>query len=77
MKNSVAQVAAFLYPALILVSLLFSTPLTFSLAPIYIGALLLSALAVWQISGDGEASAFEGVALIAIYIVLGVVTIYE
>ncbi len=76
-KNSVAQVAAFLYPALILVSLLFSTPLTFSLAPIYIGALLLSALAVWQISGDGEASAFEGVALIAIYIVLGVVTIYE
>ncbi len=76
-KNSVAQVAAFLYPALILVSLLFSTPLTFSLAPIYIGALLLSALAVWQISGDGEASAFEGVALIAIYVVLGVVTLYE
>jgi Ca2+:H+ antiporter len=76
-KNSVAQVAAFLYPALILVSLLFSTPLTFSLAPIYIGALLLSALAVWQISGDSEASAFEGVALIAIYVVLGVITIYE
>ncbi len=76
-KNSVAQVAAFLYPAMILVSLLFSTPLTFSLAPIYIGALLLSALAVWQISGDGEASAFEGVALIAIYVVLGVITIYE
>ena len=32
-KNSVAQITAFLYPALVLVSLLFATRLTFALAP--------------------------------------------
>ena len=39
-KNSVAQITAFLFPALVLVSLLFATHLTFELAPVYIGALL-------------------------------------
>jgi Ca2+:H+ antiporter len=76
-KNSVAQIAAFLYPVLILVSLLFSHRLTFALEPVYIGALLMSALAVWQITGDGEAAAFEGWALIALYVVLGALTLYE
>ena len=33
-KNSVAQIAAFLYPALVLVSLLFAHQLTFALAPV-------------------------------------------
>jgi Ca2+:H+ antiporter len=69
-KNSVAQIAAFLYPALVLVSLFFEHTLTFQLAPVYIGALLLTALAIWQITGDGEAAEFEGAALIGIYIVL-------
>jgi Ca2+:H+ antiporter len=70
-KNSVAQVAAFLFPALVLVSLLFGHALTFALNPVYIGAILLTALAVWQITADGEATHFEGVALIALYVVLG------
>ncbi len=70
-KNSVAQIAAFLFPALVLVSLFFSETLTFALDPVYIGAILLTALAVWQITGDGEATRFEGVALIALYVVLG------
>ncbi len=76
-KNSVAQVAAFLFPALVLVSLFFATPLTFSLAPVYIGALLVAALAVWQITGDGHAAMFEGTALVALYVVLAVLTLYE
>jgi Ca2+:H+ antiporter len=76
-KNSVAQVAAFLYPLLVLISLLFAHQLTFALAPVYIGALLLTSLAVWQITGDGEAVAFEGWALIAIYAVLAALTLYE
>ena len=37
-KNSVAQVAAFLYPVLVLISLLFAHQLTFALAPVLIGA---------------------------------------
>jgi Ca2+:H+ antiporter len=70
-KNSVAQVAVFLFPLLVLVSLLFTHHLTFQLAPVYVGALLLTALALWQITGDGEATVFEGVALIALYVALG------
>jgi Ca2+:H+ antiporter len=69
-KNSVAQIAAFLFPALVLVSLLFPHTLTFQLQPVYIGALLLTALAIWQITGDGEAAPFEGAALIGLYVVL-------
>ena len=76
-KNSVGQIAAFLYPVLVLISLLFTHHLNFALEPVYIGALLMSALAMWQITGDGEAAAFEGCALIALYVVLGALTIYE
>jgi Ca2+:H+ antiporter len=76
-KNSVAQINAFLFPGLVLVSFLFATPLTFALAPIYIGAMLLTGLALWQITADGEATNFEGVALIALYVILAVATFYE
>jgi Ca2+:H+ antiporter len=76
-KNSVAQIAAFLFPLVVLCSLPFATSLTFSLAPVYIGALLLMAVAVWQITGDGEATVFEGVALITLYVILATVAIFE
>jgi Ca2+:H+ antiporter len=76
-KNSVAQIAAFLFPLLVLVSLLLSTTLTFALAPVYTGALALGALALWQVSGDGEAAEFEGWALVSLYVILGALTLYE
>jgi Ca2+:H+ antiporter len=76
-KNSVAQIAAFLFPALVLVSLALTTTLTFSLAPVYTGALALGALALWQVSGDGEAAEFEGWALVALYVILAALTLYE
>jgi Ca2+:H+ antiporter len=76
-KNSVAQITAFLFPALVLVSLLFATRLTFRLEPVFIGALLVTALALWFITSDGEATMFEGVALVALYAILAVVTFYE
>ncbi len=76
-QNSVSQVVVFLFPALVLVSLLFSTRLTFALSPVFVGALALTALAVWQISGDGKAAYFEGVALIGLYVVLSVIALYE
>jgi Ca2+:H+ antiporter len=76
-KNSVAQVAAFLFPLLILVSLFFENSLTYQLAPVYIGALALTALAVWQITGDGEAAAFEGWALVALYVIVATFTLFE
>jgi Ca2+:H+ antiporter len=76
-KNSVAQIAAFLFPLLVLVSFALKTTLTFALAPVYIGALALTALALWQVTGDGEAAEFEGWALVALYVVLATVTLYE
>jgi Ca2+:H+ antiporter len=76
-KNSVAQIAAFLFPALVLVSLLFADHLTFDLAPVYIGALFLTTLSIWQVTGDGEATSFEGAALMATYAILAVFTLYE
>jgi Ca2+:H+ antiporter len=76
-KNSVAQIAAFLFPLLVLISFALATTLTFALAPVYIGALALTAIAVWQVTGDGEAAAFEGWALVALYVVLATLTLYE
>jgi len=76
-KNSVAQIAAFLFPLLVLVSMALATTLTFAIAPVYVGALALTALALWQVTGDGEAMAFEGWALVALYVILGALTLYE
>jgi Ca2+:H+ antiporter len=76
-KNSVSQIAVFLFPALVLLSLFFSHRLTFVLGPVYIGALALTALSVWQVTGDGEAVAFEGLALIALYGIVAVLAFYE
>jgi Ca2+:H+ antiporter len=76
-KNSVAQIAAFLYPLLVLVSLLTATTLTFALAPVYTGALLGTAVLIWQITGDGEATPFEGAALIAAFVILATVAWFE
>jgi Ca2+:H+ antiporter len=75
--NSVAQIAAFLYPVLVLISLLLTTHLTFALPPLLIVAMALTAVAVWQVIGDGEAYNYEGFALIALYAVLAAVTYYE
>jgi Ca2+:H+ antiporter len=76
-KNSVAQIAAFLFPLLVLISFALTTTLTFALAPIYTGALALGALTLWQVSGDGEAAEFEGWALVALYVILAAFTLYE
>jgi Ca2+:H+ antiporter len=76
-KNSVAQILVFLFPALVLLSLLFSTRLTFVVNPVLAGAVALSAIAVWAISGDGEAPAFEGLALVGFYAILATVVWFE
>ncbi|MGA2469646.1 MAG: sodium:proton exchanger [Solirubrobacteraceae bacterium] len=75
--SSVAQIAAFLYPLLVIVSLTLRTQLTFALFPVYIGALAVSAVTVWQITEDGEGRSYEGWALIVIYAILAVITLYE
>jgi Ca2+:H+ antiporter len=76
-KNSVAQIAAFLYPLMVLVSLATVTHLTFAMAPVWVGALIGTAILIWQITTDGEATPFEGAALIAVYVVLAMVAAFE
>jgi Ca2+:H+ antiporter len=76
-KNSVAQIAAFLYPLLVLVSLLTAISLTFALAPVFIGALFGTAVIVWQITGDGEATVFEGLALVSVFVILAALAAFE
>ena len=76
-KNSVAQIAVFLFPALVLCSLAFDTHLTFVLGPVFIGALVVTAIAMWQITGDGEAVVFEGAALVATYVILATLMWFE
>lgn len=76
-KNSVAQIAAFLFPVLVLASLAFDTRLTFAIEPVYVGALAFTALAIWQITDDGEAAAFEGWALTGLYAILATLTLFE
>lgn len=76
-KNSVAQIAVFLFPLLVLVSMLLNHHLTFRMEPLYIGALALGAIVIWQVTRDGAAAIFEGVALIATYVVLAIITLYE
>jgi Ca2+:H+ antiporter len=76
-KNSVAQIAAFLYPLMVLVSLATASHLTFSLAPVWAGALIGTAILIWQITTDGEATPFEGAALIAVYVVLAMIAAFE
>jgi Ca2+:H+ antiporter len=76
-KNSVAQIAVLVFPALVLASLFFEHRLTFVLGPVYIGAIALTAFAIWQITGDGEAVMFEGWALVALYVIVAVLAWYE
>ena len=76
-KNSVAQVAVFLYPVLVLISLLFSQRLTFVVNPVLTGALALAAISIWAITGDGRAVAFEGWALVGFYVILAAIVWYE
>ena len=75
-NNAVSQTAVVVFPLLVLLSFLFEEPLTFVLEPIYIAALALTAVSVWQITTDGEAVAFEGWALVALFGILGTLTWY-
>lgn len=76
-KNAVSQTAVVVFPLLVLLSLFFEEQLTFVLDPIYIAALFLTAIALWQVTGDGRAVAFEGWALVSLFGILAAVTWYQ
>ena len=76
-KNSVAQVAVFLFPVLVLLSLFFTHRLTFVVNPVLTGAVALMAISVWAITGDGRALRYEGWALVGFYAILATLVWFE
>ena len=69
--NSSLQIALALTPVLVLISFFIGpTPLTLVMAPLLVVALTLSAVITAVIVYDGESIWLEGVALIALYVMI-------
>jgi Ca2+:H+ antiporter len=72
--GSSAQIALFVMPALVLLSFVIGPfPLSLEFSGLEIGAMLLAVLIASHVSQDGESTWFEGVQLLAVYVVVGVV----
>jgi Ca2+:H+ antiporter len=69
--GSSIQIALFVTPLLVLLSgVIAPAPLTLAFSRLEIGALLLGTLIVVTTSGDGRATWFKGVQLLAVYLIL-------
>lgn len=70
--GSTLQIAMFVAPVLVLISLLFSTsmPLVFTLPELI--AMVTAVLLMISISNDGETNWFEGLTLLAAYVIMGI-----
>jgi Ca2+:H+ antiporter len=72
--GSSAQIALFVMPILVLISFVLGPfPLSLEFSSLEIGAVLLAVLIAAHVSQDGESTWFEGVQLLAVYVVLGIV----
>lgn len=69
--GSSLQIALFVAPTLVLLSLLFGTPMNIVFSPFELAAIGTSAFIAISISRDGSTNWFEGVLLLAVYIILG------
>jgi Ca2+:H+ antiporter len=68
--GSSIQIALFVTPVLVLLSGLIATPLNLAFSRLEIGTLLLGTLIVVTTSGDGRATWFKGVQLLAVYVII-------
>ena len=72
--GSSAQIALFVMPVLVLLSFVMGPfPLSLEFSGLEIGAILLAVLIASHVSQDGESTWFEGVQLLAVYVVLAIV----
>jgi len=72
--GSSAQIGLFVAPVLVLLSFLFGpSPMALVFNPYELGALLAAGLVATSLLGDGESTWFEGVQLLALYAVIGIV----
>ncbi len=74
--GSSLQIALFVAPVLVFLSYFFGRPmdLEFSLPEIF--AVVASVYILFQISGDGETNWIEGVQLLSVYLILGILFFY-
>jgi Ca2+:H+ antiporter len=74
--GSSLQIALFVAPVLVFLSYVFGRPmnLEFSLPEIF--AVVASVYILFQISGDGETNWIEGVQLLSVYLILGILFFY-
>jgi Ca2+:H+ antiporter len=74
--GSSVQIALLVAPILVFASRLFGQPMSLIFNGFEIAAVILSVLAIEQIASDGETNWFEGVQLIAVYLILGLTFFY-
>jgi Ca2+:H+ antiporter len=68
--NSPLQIALFMAPLLVLLSLLTATTLTLVFAPLLIAAVLLTVIIIALVTFDGESNWLEGAVMVALYAVI-------
>ena len=69
--GSSMQIALFVAPALVFISLLFGNEMTLYFSLFEVAALTLAVLCAAQVSVDGESNWLEGVQLLAVYLITG------
>jgi Ca2+:H+ antiporter len=72
--GSSAQIALFVMPVLVLLSFVLGPfPLALEFSGLEIGAILLAVLIAAHVTQEGESTWFEGLQLLAVYVVVGIV----
>jgi len=75
--SSSTQIALFVAPLLVFVSLIFGKPMDLLFKPFEILAIIASVYTVSSMASDGEFNWFEGTQLLGVYIIMGVVFYFE
>jgi Ca2+:H+ antiporter len=74
--GSSLQIALFVAPLLLFVSYLFGKPMDLEFSWPEVFAVVASVYILFQISGDGETNWIEGVQLLSVYVILGILFFY-
>jgi Ca2+:H+ antiporter len=74
--GSSLQIALFVAPVLIFLSYLFGRPMDLEFSMPEVFAVVASVYILFQISGDGETNWIEGIQLLSVYVILGILFFY-
>jgi Ca2+:H+ antiporter len=74
--GSSLQIALFVAPVLVFSSYFFGTPMDLEFTLPEVVAVIVAVYLIFQISGDGETNWLEGVQLLSVYLILGILFFY-